>query len=109
MLTPVSVRQVPAHLTEAVRRRARPKPRPGAVRFGLHVSAFPWEDIAEGLATTAAAAEAAGFTSLWVMDHVRQIPQVGRDWDPMLEPYTALAWLAAHTTRVRRSAPWSRR
>ncbi|MET0149604.1 MAG: TIGR03560 family F420-dependent LLM class oxidoreductase [Acidimicrobiales bacterium] len=100
VLTPVSVRQVPAHLTEAVSRRAPTEAPPGAVRFGLHVSAFPWEDIAEGLAITAAAAEAAGFTSLWVMDHVRQIPQVGRDWDPMLEPYTALAWLAAHTTRV---------
>ena len=35
------------------------------------------------------------------MDHVRQIPQVGRDWDPMLESGTALAWIAAHTSRVR--------
>ena len=50
---------------------------------------------------TAEAAERAGFDSVWVMDHVRQIPQVGRDWDPMLESGTALAWLAAHTSRVR--------
>ena len=46
----------------------------------------------------AVAAEEAGFDSVWVMDHVRQIPQVGRDWDPMLESGTALAWLAATTT-----------
>ncbi len=100
VLAPVPVRQVPAHLAEPVGRQTPAAGPTAAVRFGLHLSAFPWEDIADGLATTATAAEAAGFDSLWVMDHVRQIPQVGRDWDPMLEPYTALAWLAARTTRV---------
>jgi F420-dependent oxidoreductase-like protein len=100
VLTPVAVRHVAAHLAPAVTAPA-PADRPATgVRFGLHVSAFPWDDIAEGLAGTAQAAEATGFDSLWMMDHVRQIPQVGRDWDPMLEPYTALAWLAAHTTTV---------
>jgi alkanesulfonate monooxygenase SsuD/methylene tetrahydromethanopterin reductase-like flavin-dependent oxidoreductase (luciferase family) len=35
------------------------------------------------------------------MDHQRQIPQVGRDRDPILEPYVALAWMAARTERIR--------
>ena len=41
-----------------------------------------------------------------MMDHLRQIPQVGAAWADMLEPYTALGWLAAalpslSTSRVR--------
>jgi F420-dependent oxidoreductase-like protein len=78
--------------------------RSGAARtvaIGLHVSAFPWDDVAAGLRATAIAAEAAGVAAISVMDHVRQIPQVGRDWDPILEPYTTLAWMAAVTERVR--------
>lgn len=72
------------------------------VRFGLVVSSFPWKDgqIAQGLAEVAVAAEEAGFAGLWLMDHLIQIPQVGRRWDPMLEGPTALAWLAARTERI---------
>ena len=32
----------------------------------------------------------AGFSSIWLMDHYLQIPQVGREWDDMLEAYTTL-------------------
>jgi alkanesulfonate monooxygenase SsuD/methylene tetrahydromethanopterin reductase-like flavin-dependent oxidoreductase (luciferase family) len=35
------------------------------------------------------------------MDHFRQIPQVGREWDDFLESYTTLGYLAACTERVR--------
>lgn len=35
------------------------------------------------------------------MDHVLQIPQVGREWDPMLDAYTALGFLAAATRTCR--------
>ena len=35
------------------------------------------------------------------MDHFRQLPILGRAWDPMLEAYTALAYLAARTTTLR--------
>ena len=49
----------------------------------------------------AAAAEAAGFDSIWVMDHFRQIPMFGPAWHDMLESYTTLAYLAAVTERVR--------
>lgn len=73
------------------------------LKFGLMVSAFAWGDdiaIADRLGAIAGEAEAAGFDSIWVMDHFMQIPQVGREWDPMLEAYTALAYLAAKTERV---------
>jgi F420-dependent oxidoreductase-like protein len=48
----------------------------------------------------ARAAEDAGFTSLWVMDHFIQIPQVGRHWDEMLDSWTTLGFLAGHTSRA---------
>ena len=57
--------------------------------------------LAARLGEAAAIAEAVGFSSLWVMDHVVQIPQVGRPWDDMLESWTTLAWLAARTTTIR--------
>jgi F420-dependent oxidoreductase-like protein len=104
VLSPVAVRAVPAHLAASAPRTAAQRERPVGLRFGLHVSAFPWTDTAAGLRATAVAAEAAGFESLWVMDHVRQIPQVGRDWDPMLESYGTLGWLAALTSSVRLGA-----
>jgi alkanesulfonate monooxygenase SsuD/methylene tetrahydromethanopterin reductase-like flavin-dependent oxidoreductase (luciferase family)/predicted kinase len=98
VLTPTTVHQVPEHLAAAV--ATHPAVPTDGVRFGLHVSSFGWEDVPGGLQAAAEGAEAAGFDGLWVMDHLRQIPQVGRDWDPMLECYTALAWLAAVTERV---------
>jgi F420-dependent oxidoreductase-like protein len=85
----------------------RPAPGPASsdLRFGLHLSAFDCPGGAAGLAEhlprVARAAEAAGFDSLWVMDHFRQVPQVGRPWDDMLEPGVALGALAAATSRIR--------
>ena len=35
------------------------------------------------------------------MDHFLQIPQVGREWEDMLESYTTLAYLAGVTERIR--------
>jgi F420-dependent oxidoreductase-like protein len=74
----------------------------GALRFGLQISAFPWPaaEHHERLTEVAQAAEAAGFDSLWVMDHFRQIPQLGREWDDMYEATSTLAFLAAQTSRV---------
>jgi len=76
---------------------------PRALRFDLLISAFEWGDattIPGRLSAIAHEAETAGFGNIWVMDHFMQIPQVGREWDPMLESYTTLAYLAAHTERV---------
>ena len=57
--------------------------------------------LADRMAEAAALAEAVGFTSLWVMDHMVQIPQVGRRWDDLPESWTTLAWLAARTRTIR--------
>ncbi|TDO12313.1 F420-dependent oxidoreductase-like protein [Mycobacterium sp. BK086] len=45
-------------------------------------------------------AEAAGFDSVFVMDHFYQLPNLGAPEEPMLEAYTALGALATATQRV---------
>jgi F420-dependent oxidoreductase-like protein len=74
------------------------------MKIGLHVPAFAWPggvaSIGLRLAEIGRAADEAGFASLWVMDHLVQIPQIGPQSEPMLECYTALGYLAAATRRV---------
>ncbi len=53
------------------------------------------------LANIASTADAAGFTSVWLMDHYFQIPHVGPSELDMIEAYTALGFLAAHTKQAR--------
>ena len=94
---------VPPELLTAPADRARHHEAPMPMHFGLQVSRFDGEpaDLRDHLRDVAAAAEDAGFTSLWVMDHFLQIPQVGREWDNMLDSWTTLAYLAGTTTRIR--------
>lgn len=84
---------------------ADPAEAPTRLRFGLHLSSYTWpgesSEIGPRLADIAERAEDAGFHSIWVMDHMLQIPQVGREWEPMLEAHTTLGYLAAATERVR--------
>lgn len=74
------------------------------LKFGLTISSFDWDVEVDGVASRlsgiASEAEAAGMSSIWVMDHFMQIPQVGREWDRMLEAYSTLGFLAARTSRV---------
>jgi len=74
--------------------------------FGLLISRFQWAttDLGGQLAEIAGRAEDAGFTDLWVMDHFRQVHQVGRSWEDIPEAYTALSYLAGVTTRIRLGA-----
>jgi len=68
----------------------------------LQVSRFPWgEDPAGWLADVALAADQAGFAGIAVMDHLIQIPQVGRAWEPIPEPFVTLGLLAGLDTRLR--------
>ncbi|MEA2410927.1 MAG: hypothetical protein QOC77_1488 [Thermoleophilaceae bacterium] len=96
---------VPPPFLAALDAANRQKESPMTLEFGLQLSRFDFEGhpatTAETLAETARAAEAAGFTSLWVMDHFLQIPQVGREWEDMLESYTTLAYLAGVTSEIR--------
>jgi F420-dependent oxidoreductase-like protein len=102
---PGPVTLVPPHLVGAPAAAGRQEQDPMALEFGLQVSRFefPGHPATTGaaLADVARAAETAGFTSLWVMDHFVQIPQVGREWEDMPESYATLAYLAAVTERIR--------
>ncbi len=75
------------------------------VELGLHLSSFNWpgqpQSIASILAATAAAAEASGIAELSLMDHWFQMDQLAPASDPMLEGYTSLGFLAAHTSTMR--------
>ena len=108
VLTPQPVRVVAAPFAASSAAAARQQERPTGLRFGLHLSAFAFDggtaDTARRLREIAAGAEDAGFDAIYVMDHFRQIPQVGRAWDNFLESYTTLAYLAACTSRVRLGA-----
>jgi alkanesulfonate monooxygenase SsuD/methylene tetrahydromethanopterin reductase-like flavin-dependent oxidoreductase (luciferase family) len=62
----------------------------------LQVGRFPWGDDPRGwLCDVARAAAGAGFAGLALMDHLIQVPQVGRAWDPAPEPWVTLGALAA--------------
>ncbi|MCU0483980.1 MAG: LLM class F420-dependent oxidoreductase [Chloroflexi bacterium] len=75
------------------------------MQIGLQVNRFDWpggpEAIGPTLARIARTADQAGFDSIWVMDHFFQIRGLGAPEDPMLEGWTALGFLAAHTERAR--------
>ena len=78
------------------------------MRIGLQLPSFSWPggsaEIAPRLTEIAQSAEAAGFASLWVMDHFFQLPDWGSLDDPMLESYTTLGYLAAATKKMRLGA-----
>jgi F420-dependent oxidoreductase-like protein len=75
------------------------------VRFGLQVYSFTWpggpQEIGPTLARVVRSADEAGFDSIWVMDHFWQIGAPGSETEPMLEGWTALGFMAAHTQRAR--------
>ena len=74
------------------------------MKIGLQISSFTWPggDAAIGptLAQITETADAIGFDSLWLMDHFYQISGVGRPEEPMLEGWSALAFMAAHSKKA---------
>jgi F420-dependent oxidoreductase-like protein len=77
------------------------------MKLGLQLPSFSypgWPDsIAGCLGDIAGGAEAAGFSSLWVMDHLFQLPDDtgwGGPDEPMLEAYTTLGFLARSTSTI---------
>ncbi len=76
------------------------------MHVGLQIPSFKFPGgtaaIRPTLMTIARTAEDAGFYSMWVMDHFYQIQGLfGESYqDPMLEGYTALAFLAGVTEKV---------
>ena len=73
--------------------------------IGLHIAKFNWpgapDSIGPALARIAATADEAGFSMLSVMDHLWQLDWNGDPEEEMLEAYTTLGYLAAHTSRVK--------
>ncbi|HTZ07819.1 MAG TPA: LLM class flavin-dependent oxidoreductase, partial [Acidimicrobiales bacterium] len=78
------------------------------MKLGLQIPNFslavPDEELFDAVSGQAAAAEEAGFDSVWVMDHFFQLPALGGPAEPMFEAYTLLGALAARTGRVRLGA-----
>lgn len=75
------------------------------MKIGLQIPDFTWpgnpERLGATLATVARTADDAGFEHIMVMDHFFQIRSVGPAEHEMLEAYTTLGFLAAHTSRAR--------
>ncbi len=74
------------------------------IRLGLQINNFSYGSGVDELFPTVIAqaqeAEAAGFDSVFVMDHFYQLPGLGTPDQPMLEAYTTLGALATATDRV---------
>jgi F420-dependent oxidoreductase-like protein len=75
------------------------------MKLGLQIPSFTWPGgtaaIGRTLARIVEQADDVGFDSIWVMDHFFQIRGVGRPEEPMLEGWTTLGFMAAHTKRAR--------
>lgn len=74
------------------------------MNLDLHVWRFDWAaagGIARGFADLARRCERLGVRTLSVMDHYFQMESQAPATDPMLEGYTALAFLAGVTSRLR--------
>lgn len=75
------------------------------MRFGAQFWTFAWPggnaELPGRLSEAAGVLDEAGAQSLWLMDHYFQMDGVRPAEEPMLEGYTALGFLAAHTSRAR--------
>lgn len=81
------------------------------MRLGLQLPSFTYPggtpEIRARLTDISQAAESAGLDSLWVMDHLFQLPEdtgLGGPEEPMLEAYATLGFLAGATSRLRLGA-----
>ncbi|HEX6934020.1 MAG TPA: LLM class flavin-dependent oxidoreductase [Streptosporangiaceae bacterium] len=85
----------PSHSAGSSAAAAQQRSEPAELSLVLQVSRFPWgDDPAAWLSAVAAAAAEAGLTGIALMDHLIQIPQVGRAWEPIPEPWVTLGMLA---------------
>jgi alkanesulfonate monooxygenase SsuD/methylene tetrahydromethanopterin reductase-like flavin-dependent oxidoreductase (luciferase family)/predicted kinase len=92
----------PAHSPGSRRAAGEQLTRPAQLEFILQISRFGWGDDPAGwLRSIALAAAEAGFAGLALMDHLIQIPQVGRAWEPIPEPWVTLGLLAGLDTSLR--------
>jgi F420-dependent oxidoreductase-like protein len=75
------------------------------MRLGIQVNAFTWpgapQDTGKTFRRIAVDAERSGLASLWVMDHFFQISVNGPPEQDMLEGWSALAFAAGATERIK--------
>jgi F420-dependent oxidoreductase-like protein len=75
------------------------------VKIGIQIPDFTWPggpaELGPTLAKIAKTADQSGFEYIAVMDHFFQIRGIGPAENDMLEAYTALGFLAAHTERAK--------
>ncbi|GAA4364500.1 hypothetical protein GCM10023146_05090 [Nocardioides caricicola] len=96
----VETGRVPEHAQERVLGHTTLERRSSqGLRFVLQVSRFPWgEDPVPWLTGIVLAADEVGFAGIALMDHLIQIPQVERAWEPIPEPWVTLGLLAGLDT-----------
>ena len=108
VLRPEPVRQVAAHLASSAPLVTAEADRPAGLRIGLHISAFPWDDIADGLRATVSRPneQASTASGRWTTSaRSRRSGGTGTRCSR-----AARRWPGSRRTRPRpRSAPWSRR
>jgi alkanesulfonate monooxygenase SsuD/methylene tetrahydromethanopterin reductase-like flavin-dependent oxidoreductase (luciferase family)/predicted kinase len=95
----------PSHTPGARSAAREQEQRPVQMGFVLQLSRFSWSDDRAGpagwLASVARNAAEAGLQGIALMDHLIQIPQVGRAWEPIPEPWVTLGMLAGLTPDLR--------
>jgi alkanesulfonate monooxygenase SsuD/methylene tetrahydromethanopterin reductase-like flavin-dependent oxidoreductase (luciferase family)/predicted kinase len=93
-----SARPEASHTPGARAAASEQRQRPVRMGLVLQLSRFPWTEDPQGpahwLAAVARAAAEAGLQGIALMDHLIQIPQVGRAWEPIPEPWVTLGMLA---------------
>src|SRR6266568_7632410 len=93
-----SAQPEPSHTPGARTAASEQRQRPVQMGLVLQLSRFPWDQDPAGpahwLASVAHAAAEAGLQGIALMDHLIQIPQVGRAWEPIPEPWVTLGMLA---------------
>jgi alkanesulfonate monooxygenase SsuD/methylene tetrahydromethanopterin reductase-like flavin-dependent oxidoreductase (luciferase family)/predicted kinase len=91
-------RPEPSHTPGARMAASEQRQRPVQMGLVLQLSRFPWREDPAGparwLGAVARAAAEAGLQGIALMDHLIQIPQVGRAWEPIPEPWVTLGMLA---------------
>ncbi|HEY6310867.1 MAG TPA: LLM class flavin-dependent oxidoreductase [Streptosporangiaceae bacterium] len=94
-----------SHTPGARKAASEQRERPVQMGLVLQLSRFPWDDDPAGpahwLGAVARAAAEAGLQGIALMDHLIQIPQVGRAWEPIPEPWVTLGMLAGLESGLR--------
>ena len=102
VLRPTAGHVEPAHTPGSRQAASDQRDQPVELEFILQVSRFGWADDPVGwLKQVTVAAADVGFSGVALMGHLIQIPQVGRAWEPIPEPWVTLGMLSGLDTTLR--------